>query len=201
MRTRTPEQIRERIRAVAGRAGVSIGAMRHHFPTQADLRDEVLGLIGDWMSPGAEMEDTGVPAHERLRGSLRDVLEHVGAGEHARDHMTRLTSTFIDVEQTPQLREAYLAVEADGHRRIERWLDALAREGRLAGADVPRFARFLGAVINGLALQRALPAPDSSLQLEAEVLDEAIGAVLRSESTDRSAEEASSTFSRKGNRT
>jgi AcrR family transcriptional regulator len=172
--------------------------MRHHFPTQADLRDAVLGRIGDWMSPGATMEDAEVPARERLRGSLHQVLDHVGTGQLARDHMTRLTSTLIDVEQTAQVREAYLAVEADGLRRIERWLDALAQEGHLASADVPRSARFLGTVINGLALQRALPAPDASPHLEAEVLDDAIAQVLRPAPTDRGGAGASSTSSGKG---
>jgi hypothetical protein len=113
--------------------------------------------------------------------------------------MTRLTATFIAVEQTRQMREAYLAVEADGLRRIERWLDTLAQEGHLASADVPRCARFLGTVINGLALQRALPAPDAAPHLEAEVLDDTIAAVLLPAPTDRGAAGASATSSRKGN--
>ena len=153
--------------------------MRHHFPTQQLLRDHVLERIGEWIAPADWMADTSLPAPERLVRSLRQVLAQVGAGQHARDALLATVSTFVAAEPTQELREAHLAVEADGRRRIERWLHILESEGVVAAADIPRDARFLGAVLNGLALQRALPADDALARVEEETLEDAVSAVLR----------------------
>lgn len=198
METRSPNGTRERIlaaaaeilaeegatarlsvRAVASRAEVSIGSMRHHFPTQQLLRDQVLERIGDWLAPSEGMHDMSLGATERLVGSLRQVLTEIGTGQRARDALLATVTTFVAVEQTPEVREAHLAVAADGHRRIEGWLQILADEGLVLPADIPRHARFLGAVLNGLALQRALPAPDALARIEQETLEDAVSAVLR----------------------
>ncbi|GAB3477043.1 TetR/AcrR family transcriptional regulator [Nocardiopsis coralliicola] len=167
------------VRAVAARAGVSIGSMRHHFPTQQQLRDEVMGRIGEWIAPAEEIRDTALPASERLLGGLRQILARAGAGQQARDALAATVGTFVTAEQTPEVREAYLSVENDGQRRIEGWLSTLAGEGFLPQSEVPRRARFLGTVLNGLALQRALPAIDALPQAEEEALAIAVSAVLQ----------------------
>ncbi|GAA4887190.1 TetR/AcrR family transcriptional regulator [Streptomonospora salina] len=167
------------VRAVSARAGVSIGSMRHHFPTQQQLRDRVMERIGDWLAPAEWMLDASLPAHQRLLRSLRQVLAQAGAGQQARDAMLTTISTFVAVEQTPAVRESYLSIESDGQRRIEGWLNTLADEGFLSRSEVPRHARFLGTVLKGLALQRALPAIDALSQAEEETLATAVSAVLQ----------------------
>jgi hypothetical protein len=67
----------------------------------------------------------------------------------------------------------------DGQRRVECWLRVLADEGALAADDIPRAARFLGTVLEGLALARALPAADAIAHQEKETLYIAVDAVLR----------------------
>lgn len=86
---------------------------------------------------------------------------------------------FIAVEQTAGVREAYLAMERDGQRRVENWLRVLADEGAVAADDIPRQARFLNTVLEGLSLRRALPTEDAIAQLETESLYTAVDAVLR----------------------
>lgn len=158
------------VRAVAARAGVSVGSLRHHFPTQQDLRDEVMRRVLDWMMPRSSIGDRSVPPRDRLVQCLLDVLDLSGTGAQAREAMTTMTSTFITAEQTASVREAYLAAQRDGQRRTEGWLRALAEECAIPAEDIPRRARFLGTVLDGLSLERAMPAADSLTQVESEVL-------------------------------
>lgn len=200
------------VRAVAARAEVSVGSLRHHFPTQQTLRDELMRRVYDWMLPESSIGDRTIPARDRLVGCLRGVLEMSGAGAEARSNMIALTSSFIAVEPTEPVREAYLAMQRDGQRRMEQWLRVLAAEGAVDGiagarstvaeeaeptdaeptdatedalADdtaaeqaIARGARFLATVLDGLALERALPAHDSLAQGETEALYTAVDAVL-----------------------
>lgn len=167
------------VRRVAARAGVSTGSLRHHFPTQQDLRDELVRRVYEWAVPASVIDDTSRSARDRLVASLRGVLGAAAVGQQARDAMLDLTRQFIAVEQTAAVREAYLAMERDGQRRVEGWLLVLAAEGAVAEGDIPRQARFLNTVLEGLALQRALPTTDAIAQAEAETLGTAVDAVLR----------------------
>ena len=166
------------VRAVASRAGVSVGSLRHHFPTQQALRDEVMRRVSDWLLPESELDDDGAAPHDRLVARLRRVLDLAGTGADSREAMTALISSFVAVEPSAAVREAHLATQRDSRRRLEGWLGELAADGALPAKDVPRAARFLETVLNGLALQRALPAADGQAQVEAEVLDAAVDAVL-----------------------
>lgn len=107
------------VRAVAARAEVSTGSLRHHFPTQQVLRDEVMSRVYDWMLPDIRIDDTTVPPRDRLVYCLRQVLDMSGTGSEARHSMVLLMETFVTVEQTEAMREAYLAMQRDGQRRME----------------------------------------------------------------------------------
>lgn len=169
------------VRAVAARVGVSTGSLRHHFPTQQLLRDEVMRRVYDWYLPSTDIRDTAVPPRDRLVECLRQVLSMSGIGAESRAAMTTVTESFISAEQTDDVRETYLAIQRDGQRRVEAWLQVLADEGALTDTgSIPRSARFLNTVLDGLALERALPSEDSLAQLESETLNMAADAVLGS---------------------
>lgn len=167
------------VRTVAFRAGVSTGSLRHHFPTQQALRNAVLGRIYDWTVTGAEdIRDATRPARDHLVDCLRSVLDAAPIGQPAREAVMTLTRDFITADPTDQIRGAYLAMEQDGQHRVEDWLTVLARERDVSTDDVPRQARFLNTVLEGLALQRALPADDAIVQMETATLYLAADAVL-----------------------
>lgn len=166
------------VRAVASRAGVSVGSLRHHFPTQQQLRDEVMRRVSDWLLPETDLDDDGTTPHDRLVARLRRVLDLAGTGADSREAMTALISSFVAVTPSAAVREAFLATQRDSRRRLEGWLGELAADGALPAKDVPRAARFLETVLNGLALQRALPAADAQSRVEVEVLEAAVDAVL-----------------------
>ena len=171
------------VRAVASRAGVSTGSLRYHFPTQRALQDEVLTRIYDLVAPDNTIHDNSIPARDRLVGCLRQVLTGVGVGTRAREATLKVVEEFIAHEPTEETRAAYLAIEREMRRRVEYWLTVLMNEGALPDGDNTRRARFLMTVINGLGLERALPAEDSILQCEADTLYTAVDCVLGSRSS------------------
>jgi AcrR family transcriptional regulator len=171
------------VRAVASRAGVSTGSLRYHFPTQRDLQDEVLTRIYDLVVSDDRIHDSSVPARDRLVDCLRQVLAGIGVGAQAREASRKVVEEFIAPEPTEELRAAYLAIEREVRRRVEYWLTVLANEGALPEGDNTRRARFLITVINGLGLERALPADDSILQSETDTLYTAVDCVLGSRSS------------------
>lgn len=166
------------VRAVAARAGVSTGSLRHHFPTQRALQDEVLTRVYDLVAPDDAIHDTAVPARDRLAACLREVLNRTGVGEQARRALRTAVDTFVVPEPTEELRTAYLAIEREVRRRVEYWLTTLVDEGALAPGDNARRARFLMTVVDGLGMERALPAADPILRTETETLYLAVDAVL-----------------------
>lgn len=171
------------VRAVAARAGLSTGSLRYHFPTQRVLQDEVLTRIYDLVVSDDRIHDSSVPARDRLVDCLRQVLTRVGVGERAREGMRKVVDEFVVPEPTEEIRAAYLAVEREARRRVEYWLTALTNDGALPEGDNTRRARFLITVVNGLGLERALPAEDSILQSETETLYTAVDCVLGSRSS------------------
>lgn len=168
------------VRAVAARAGVSTGSLRHFFPTQRELRDTVLAGIYDEVVSADWVRDRSIPARDRLVDCLRQVLAPAGAGNEAREAWGKVFEMFIAPEPTDEVRAAYLAMEQEGQRRVESWLAGLTQEGALPAGDNTRRAKFLMTVLNGLATERALPAGESILRSETETLYMAVDCVLGS---------------------
>ncbi len=171
------------VRAVASRAGVSTGSLRYHFATQRELQDEVLTRVYDLVIPDDRIHDTSVPARDRLVDCLRQVFAGIGVGSRAREAVHKVVDEFIPLEPTEEMHASYLAIEREVRRRVEYWLTVLTSEGALPEGENTRRARFLLTVINGLSLERALPAEDSILQSETDTLYMAVDCVLGSRSS------------------
>ncbi|MFE0750209.1 hypothetical protein [Gordonia sp. NPDC058843] len=63
---------------------------------------------------------------------------------------------------------------------MEHWLTVLDGEGALINGDVTQHASFLNAVVNGVSIERALPADMSILERENAILYLAVDAVVKS---------------------
>lgn len=158
------------VRSVAARAGVSVGSLRHHFPTQRALQDAVLAGIYDLVAPDDPIHDPALSPVERLVSCLRQVLAVGGTGTQAREAWGRAYRAFIAPEPTEESRRAYLALEREMQHRVEHWLGVLRSEGHLPDGDNPQRARLLLTVINGLSVERALPSSESPLVAETATL-------------------------------
>ncbi|WP_461002702.1 TetR/AcrR family transcriptional regulator [Streptomonospora sediminis] len=166
------------VRAVAAKAGVSTGSLRHHFPTQRALQDAVLAGIYELAFPGDPIHDTATPARERLVDCLRQILAPTGPGTQAKEVWGRIYEELIAPEPTEESRAAYLAMERQMQHRVEYWLSVLAEEGALPGGDNAQRARFLLTVINGLSVERALPGAEPLLTTETATLFTAVDGLL-----------------------
>lgn len=175
----TEPQARLSVRAVAARAGVSTGSLRHHFPTQRALLDAVVEGLHDAVIPDGLIHDRSIPARDRLVQCLRQV---VGPGEDTEALRQAWLNVFrIYVEQTPDepRRQYFLHLMAQARGRLEGWLTVLVEEGALPPGDVTARAQFLAAVANGLSSARILPTDDTSREVETAVLQRAVDALLQ----------------------
>ncbi|MGW8526941.1 TetR/AcrR family transcriptional regulator [Nocardiopsis sp. NPDC055824] len=167
------------VRAVAARAGVSTGSLRHHFPTQHALQDAVLAGIYETVFPGDPIHDTALPARDRLVACMRQLLAPAETGEEARKTWATMYETYFACEPTEEARQAYLGIERQMRHRVEHWLSVLVDEGVLPRGDNAPRARFLLTVVNGLTLERALPSTEALLASETATLFTAADSVLR----------------------
>lgn len=172
------------VRAVAARAGVSTGSLRHFFPTQQDLLDTVVAGMYTVAIPGDPIHDVSRPPAERLVACLQQVLALVGTGEKARQMWRATFQAYVESRPSDGAETTYLALEREGRRRIEQWLAVLVDEGAIPAGDNDQRARYLSTVLNGLALERALPAVGPRLAFEAGTLRLAVLGIVQDQSAD-----------------
>lgn len=173
------------VRAVAARAGVSTGSLRHFFPTQRELIDTVVAGMYTVDLPDDPMQDTASPPAERLVACLQLLLAQVGTGESARGYWRALHAAYVASPPSDDAVHAFLAHERLAVHYVERWLVRLRDEGALAPGKPGHHARFLLTVVNGLLTERALPGDLTRLEFEARTLMTAASAVLRPASSGR----------------
>lgn len=169
------------VRTVATRAGVSMGSLRHHFPTQRALRDAVLETIYNVLTPDEDLiHDTSVPPRDRLVRCLRQILA-TDVGEQARNAWITFFDAFVVPAPTDTLRATYASMVIEGQRRVEHWISVLAKEGAVVDGDISGQARFLNTVLTGLSLERALPNNHSLLENETATLYSAVDSILKTD--------------------
>lgn len=166
------------VRAVAARAGVSTGSLRHFFPTQRELVETVVAGLYDIEIPDDPIYDTERNPAERLVACLRLLLSEFGTGDRAREQWRAMYESYIASGPSEEESAVYLALERLGLRRIERWLTVLIDEGAIPAGKAERRARFLTTVLNGLTTERALPANAMRFASETETLQLAVAAVI-----------------------
>ncbi|MGJ9425932.1 TetR/AcrR family transcriptional regulator [Nesterenkonia halotolerans] len=172
------------VRTVAACAGVSTGSLRHFFPTQQDLLDTVMAGLYDIELPEDPIHDSTRLGSERLVACLQQALAHTGTGEKARETWRSLHKAYVESDPSEGATETYLALERLGHRRIENWLAVLTEEGAISPGDNVQRARFLGTVLNGLSVERSLPAGGPRLAVEAETLRLAVLSIMSDRGQD-----------------
>ncbi|MDA3650065.1 TetR/AcrR family transcriptional regulator [Saccharopolyspora indica] len=167
------------VRAVAARADVSTGSLRHHFPTQRALMDAVLAVVYDMVLPQESIHDSSIPAADRLIACLQRLLAPEGAKTSPREAWILAFDRYIRPEPTPEVREEALALEREMLRRIEYCLSVLQNEGAIEAGDNTRRAKFLMTVVSGLSIAQALPAESSRLQDEHDALRTAVDSIVK----------------------
>ena len=165
------------VRAVAARAQVSTGSLRHFFPTQRDLLGTVVAALYSVEIPDDPINDHAKTPHERLEACLRLLLAQVGVGEQARKQWGALYDAYVASPPSDDEAATYIALERLSRRRIEQWLSILVDEGAIPEGKIEERARFLETMLVGLMTERALPTQTVLIETEAKTLRIAVHAV------------------------
>lgn len=164
------------VRAVATRAQVSTGSLRHFFPTQRDLIDTVVAGLYDLEIPDDPINDHTLTPTERLIACLRMMLAQVGVGDRARAQWGALYEAYVASTPADDEAATYFALERMGRHRIEQWLATLIGEGLIPAGKIEPRARFLATVLNGIVTERALPSEAARVDTETATLHLAVHA-------------------------
>lgn len=165
------------VRAVAARAQVSTGSLRHFFPTQRELVETVVAAMYDLEIPDDPINDHSLTPSERLVACLQMLLAQVGIGDRARQQWGALYEAYVASPPSEDEAATYLALDRMGRHRIEEWLSTLVEEGAIPAGRIEERARFLTTVTTGLMAERALPSEAVRLEVEHESLRLAVHAV------------------------
>ena len=92
------------VRAVAARAGVGMGTLRHHFPTQRVLLDAVLASMYESAMPDDRIHDTTLPARQRLIDNLGRLVAAIGVGDEARARWGDIFQNYISPDAPDDVR-------------------------------------------------------------------------------------------------
>jgi len=166
------------VRAVAARAQVSTGSLRHFFPTQRELIETVVAAMYDLEIPDDPINDHSLTAEERLIGCLQLILREVGVGERVRKQWGALYEAYVATAPSEDETATYLALDRMGRHRISQWLTTLIDEGAIPGGRVEERARFLATMLAGFMTERALPSDAVGVDAEMASLRLAVHAVM-----------------------
>lgn len=165
------------VRAVAARAQVSTGSLRHFFPTQRVLIDTVIAGLYDIDIPDDPIDDHSLTPAERLLACMRLILAQVGVGDRARAQWGSLYEAYVASTPSDDDAATYRALERMGRHRIERWLNVLVEERAIPAGEIEQRARFLATVTSGVMMERALPLEPARMEIETQTLSLAVHAV------------------------
>lgn len=166
------------VRVVAARAGIGASTLRYHFPSQRDLLDALVGDLFTRTYPDHRLHDRTVPPAERLAECVRGMLAPIGHGEQARTVMHQLAGTVLAPGVGAETSAGMERLAAGSRERVVSWLEVLAAEGAVPAGDLTRRALLLLTVVDGLALNRAMPGGRLTVEQEETVLADAVTAAL-----------------------
>lgn len=166
------------VRAVAARAEVSTGSLRHHFPTQRELMDAALGVVYDLLLPEDSIHDRSLTAHERLVACLQRLLAPAGDDVDSRDAWRRAFESYVAGEPTQAARDEFLAIDREIRRRLDYCLHVLQDEGAVPAGDNSARVALLLNVVNGLSIAQVMPTEVPRAQVELDTLRLAADYVL-----------------------
>ena len=166
------------VRAIADRAGVSTGALQHHFPTKQGLIEEVMTIVYDMAIPSHYLEDSSVSPRDRLASCLHQVVSPHGVEASPRQAWQVTYERYLHPDATDDARTEYLTIERELLRRIEHCLTVLQHEGAVPDGDHERTARSLLTTAYGISISRALPHDGHRVITDTDVLRTAIDAVI-----------------------
>lgn len=147
-----PGQAKLSVRAVAREAGVGASTLRHYFPTQSDLHEEIARSVMDASVKDFAIADSTLDPGQRLFDCCAQLLPN---HDH-RDLQLETWSTVHLKALGPERRDVSRRLLDHAHDVtydcLRRWLGVLSDEGHLDPAEVGPGSIALFTMLDGLAL-------------------------------------------------
>ncbi|WP_298750267.1 TetR/AcrR family transcriptional regulator [uncultured Serinicoccus sp.] len=119
------------VRVVARRAGIGASTLRHYFPTQSDLLDELLGPAMDRMVSDLRIEDDRVPPRDRLLECLLQFLPPSLIDPRTASLWLASYAAAVGPNATESGTRTLERLAELARARIDAWLGRLEEEGAL----------------------------------------------------------------------
>ncbi|HET6911402.1 MAG TPA: TetR/AcrR family transcriptional regulator [Mycobacteriales bacterium] len=142
---------------VARRAGVSPGALLHHFPTKANLLAAAVGHLFDQRLTDFGKVMADLPESAARGDAAIDVLWSMFSGPT----FTAWLELWVAARTDPELRAAVTTVDRDFVRASEEVFREVFAEETLANPDLPRYAvATVFTFLTGMATSGLVPGAD-----------------------------------------
>ena len=145
------------VRGVATAAGVGMGTLRHYFPTQRDLHDEVVRRVLEDTIQDFDIRDASRDPGDRLVRCVLQFLPDDATAQELLDVWFGLYRHALEPSANGMSRQFLEVAVRRAHRRVGGWLELLADEGAVDRARIPEFVLLLNAVISGVCLEIITP--------------------------------------------
>lgn len=162
------------VRAVSARAGIAIGTLRRHFPSQRELIDAVVIDTVDVAVDDSVVTNAAFPVQDRLTHA---VLQLCPLELEDRTRMNAWLSFYASPLGSPT-RKLVENATAQCHRNFRNWLGTLAESGALDATDIDVTANTLISLIKGLVLEAATPGSPISIPLARTILESTVHDIL-----------------------
>lgn len=159
---------------VAHRAGVSPGALLHHFPAKVDLLCAAVGHLFGQRNAEFRKAMADLPPGTDQAGAGIDLLWSMFSGET----FLAWLEIWVRARTDPELAAAVVRLDREFMASSEETIRELLPEGAAISPELPRIVLGLVfSIMNGLALCRSIPGYDP---VEADELLEAFKSMVRS---------------------
>ncbi|MFC6355905.1 TetR/AcrR family transcriptional regulator [Luethyella okanaganae] len=162
------------VRAVAQKAGVGVGTLRHYFPSQKDLYSEVLDRIFDAQLDDLNIDDGTTSPARRLAECMRQFLPAEDGRISELEGWLALYTSALGRDRTDAGARLLTAFNQRARTRVDRWLSTLHTDRTRRSQHVV----LLLALVDGLCLELLTPETQLTVQDARETLDEVISCVV-----------------------
>lgn len=167
------------VRSVAEAAGIGMGTLRHYFPNQKSLHDAVILSLVDDETKDFRIQDTQVPASERLEECVLQFLPSPDESAHLLDVWFGMYRVGLDPQGAPFARQFLEVSTTRTRQRLREWLGVLAAEGHLDSSAIGNHVLHLSALISGACLEMVTPGAEMTLIDAQNIVRNAVRTILK----------------------
>lgn len=166
-----------RVSDIASLVGISTGAVHYYFPTKGDVLTAALRHVVDGTLERQRHELRKIDnAHERLLKLIDMQLPRVGP---MRDEWSIWIQFWTEATLRPELRPIHNTFYADWHETVVRIVERGQHQGIFhSNVDPETIAHRLTALIDGVAIQVLMGAPNMTVSAMKEILVQFVQATL-----------------------